>query len=359
MTRIAEATRTRPALVITVSGVLLLAAMAGSMLTGPAAIGLGDVLGALADSLPPALGRLLGEGPGMDPAPPTWQQTILWQVRLPRVLTAALVGAALALSGAVLQGLFRNPLASPSVLGVSSGASLGAVIAIYLGISAQQVWALPLFAFAGAMTTLFLVYAIATHRGQTPIATLLLAGIAVGAFNVAMSSFVLALALENWEVGRTIVYWTMGGLDGRTWDHALLIAPVLFVGLALVRAYQRELDALLVGEIHAAATGVDVPRTRLVLLLATALLTGAAVAVAGGIGFIGLVVPHIVRLLAGPHHRGLLPLAALGGALTLVAADWLLRGVFAEQNIPLGVITAAMGAPFFLFLLLRYQGKVA
>jgi iron complex transport system permease protein len=205
--------------------------------------------------------------------------------------------------------------------------------------------------------TLLLVYAIATHHGRTPIATLLLAGIAVGAFNVAMSSFVLALALESWEVGRTIVFWTMGGLDGRTWDHVLLIVPVLLAGLALVLAYTRELDALLVGDVSAAAVGVDVARTRLVLLIATAVLTGAAVAVAGGVGFVGLVIPHIVRLLVGPHHRALLPLSALVGALILVAADLLLRGAFAEHNIPLGVITAAMGAPFFLFLLVRQQER--
>jgi iron complex transport system permease protein len=351
MRAIHELARSRLPLVILSAAVLLLAAATAAVLVGPAAIGAGDVLSMLARALERLLGRT-AEGL-------TWQETVLWQVRLPRVLTGAAVGAALAVSGAVLQGLLRNPLASPSVLGVSSGASLGAVLAIYFGFTARVVWALPLFAFAGAVSTLFLVYSIATHRGRTPVATLLLAGIAVGAFNVAMSSFVLALALESWEAGRTIVFWTMGGLDGRTWDHVMLILPVLLAGLALVLAYSRELDALLVGEISAAAVGVDVARTRLVLLLATSVLTGAAVAVAGGIGFVGLVVPHIVRLLVGPHHRALLPLSALTGALVLVAADLLLRGFFAEHNVPLGVVTAAMGAPFFLFLLVRQQGRFA
>ncbi len=326
---------------------LLVGAMLAATLIGPAEIGWAD----LARALLGPLGRGSGESPG-------WQAIVIWQVRLPRAMTGAMVGAALALSGAVLQGLFRNPLASPSVLGVSSGASLGAVLAIFLGLAASLVWALPLFAFAGAMLTLFVVYGIATHRGHTPIATLLLAGIAMGAFNVAMASFLLAIALEDWELGRSIIYWTMGGLEGRTWDQALLIAPVLGLGLAVVMAHQRELDAMLLGEVHAAAVGVDVPRTRILLLVATALLTAAAVAVAGGIGFIGLVVPHIVRLLTGPHHRVLLPLSALGGALILVVADLALRIAFVGNQIPLGVLTAAMGAPFFLFLLLRQRGLV-
>jgi len=359
MRRLPELARRRLGLVVAVVAALLAVVLVAALLIGPAAIGAGDlwmiVMRRAAQLLRQgSAGLAEASGHGL-----SWQETILWQVRLPRVLTGAAVGAALAVSGAVLQGLFRNPLASPSVLGVSSGASLGAVIAIFFGLSASLVWALPLFACAGAILTLLLVYTIATHQGRTPIATLLLAGIAVGAFNVAMSSFVLALALERWEVGKTIVFWTMGGLDGRTWDHVLLIAPVLLAGLAVVMAFTRELDALLVGEVSAAAVGVDVARTRLILLLATALLTGAAVAVAGGIGFVGLVVPHIVRLLVGPHHRALLPLSALVGALVITAADVLLRGLLAEHNIPLGVVTAALGAPFFLFLLVRQQERLA
>ena len=284
-----------------------------------------------------------------------WQKTIIYQVRLPRVITALFVGAALAVSGAVLQGLFRNPLASPSVLGVSSGASLGAVIAIYLGMAASTLWALPLFAFVGSGLTLFIVYRIATHRGQTPIGTLLLSGVAVSAFNVAMSSLFLALALENWEVGKSIAYWTMGGLDGRGWHHVFLILPVFLLSLTIIVSYQRDLDILQVGEIHANAVGVDVPRVRLHLLVVTAFLTGCAVSVAGGIGFIGLVVPHICRLMVGPHHRRLLPLSALNGALILVLADLLIRGDATQTVIPLGVVTAVMGAPFFVFLLLKQR----
>ncbi len=284
-----------------------------------------------------------------------WQQTVVYQVRLPRVFSAMLVGASLAICGAVLQGLFRNPLASPSILGVSSGASLGAVIAIFLGLAASSIWVLPLFAFVGAGLTLALVYNIATYRGRTPIGTLLLSGVAVSAFNVAMSSLILALALQNWEVGKSIVYWTMGGLDGRGWHHVLLLLPVFLFSLVVIVSYQRDLDIMLVGEIHANAVGVDVPRVRLYLLLITALLTGCAVSVAGGIGFIGLVVPHISRLLVGPHHRRLLPLSALIGAVILVVADLMVRGDASYAAIPLGVVTAAMGAPFFLFLLLKQR----
>ena len=337
-----------PRLVLTLGLALLAVSMLAGVLTGPAAISSGDLARALLQPF-----GLAGSDPGAG-----WQGVVLWQVRLPRVLTGAMVGAALALSGAILQGLFRNPLASPSVLGVASGASLGAVLAIFFGLAATRVWALPLCAFAGAGLTLFSVYAIASRGASTPMATLLLAGIALGAFNVAMSSFVLALALENGEVGKSIVYWTMGGLEGRTWDHVLLILPFLLIGLVSVRAYPRDLDALLLGEMQAAAVGVDVPRTRLVLLLITALLTAAAVAVAGGIGFIGLIVPHLVRLLIGPYHRWLLPVSAVAGALVLVSADLALRLLFTGSEIPLGVVTAAFGAPFFLFLLLRQRGMM-
>lgn len=338
-------------LVIATLMILLVSALSANLLLGPAQIRLSDLGLMLLEPLLPAIGPAL-EGV------PQWQETILWQVRLPRALTAAMVGAALAVSGAVLQGLFRNPLASPSVLGVSSGATLGAALALFFGLASLYAWSLPLFAFAGALVTLFLVYSIASHRGSAPIASLLLAGIAVGAFNGAITAFLIALALESWEVGRAILYWTMGGLDGRTWDQVLIIAPVLLFAGAAVLAFQRDLDALLLGEVHASAVGVDVARTRLLLLGLTALLIGAAVAVSGGIGFIGLVVPHIIRLLVGPGHRLLLPLSAIGGALVLVSADLLLRAGFSEHNLPIGVITAALGAPFFLFLLVRHQLRV-
>jgi len=304
--------------------------------------------------------RILANALGADFAPSwrPWAETIVLDVRLPRVLTAVCVGAALGLSGTTLQGLFRNPLASPSVLGVSSGASLGAVCAIYFGLATTFVWSIPLFAFLGAGITTFVVYTIATDRGHTPMETLLLAGIAMSALNVAASSFVLAVSLARWDVGRSILFWTMGGLEGRSWDHAMLIAPILLVGAGIIAAYARDLDALLLGEVHASSVGVDVPRVRQILIAVTSLITGAAVAVSGGIGFVGLIVPHILRLVMGPRHGWLLPASMLGGALFLVAADLAVRVFFADKPIPLGVATATVGGPFFLFLLIRHRREL-
>lgn len=287
-----------------------------------------------------------------------WMTNILVDVRMPRVMVGALAGACLAISGAVMQGMFRNPLASPSILGVSSGASLGAVIALYLGVASISVWALPVFAFIGAGLSLFLVYRIASQRGQISVGTLLLAGVAIGALNAAVASLILALSLSDWDVGRMIVYWTMGGLEGRTWDHVLLLLPFATLGIGSLLLFSRNLDALLLGEVHAMSIGVDVAHTRRWLLLITALMVGATVSVCGSIGFVGLVVPHILRLVMGPHHRYLLPASALGGAISLVGADLFLRSVLPEKMIPLGVATATLGAPFFLFLLIKKRWSI-
>jgi len=284
-----------------------------------------------------------------------WQQSIILDVRLPRVLIAIFAGASLALCGLVMQGMFRNPLASPSVLGVSSGASLGAVIAIYCGASLVTPWAVPLFAFIGASISLSVVYRIASNQGQANIATLLLAGVAISALNVAATSLLLALSLSNWDVARMIIYWTMGGLDGRTWDHVLIILPIISSGFALLLFYSKSLDLLLFGEQHALSVGVDVKRTRLHLLIITTAMVGASVSVVGGIGFIGLVVPHILRLILGPSHRYLLPASLLGGAIALISADLFVSLFFKDSEVPLGVVTAALGAPFFLFLLIKQR----
>lgn len=284
-----------------------------------------------------------------------WQRSIILDVRLPRIIIALFAGASLALCGLVMQGMFRNPLASPSVLGVSSGASLGAVIAIYFGASLISAWAIPLFAFIGAGISLSIVYRIASSRGQTSVATLLLSGVAIGALNVAAISLLLALSLSNWDVARSIIYWTMGGLDGRTWDHVLIILPIVLSGFLLLLFYSRPLDLLLLGEQHALSVGVDVRRTRRNLLIISTAMVGASVSVVGGIGFIGLVVPHILRLLLGPAHRYLLPACLFAGAITLLGADLFLNNFFSEQAIPLGVVTAALGAPFFMFLLIKQR----
>ncbi|PKH04186.1 iron ABC transporter [Psychromonas sp. MB-3u-54] len=292
---------------------------------------------------------------GSDSDIPNWQHSIIVDIRLPRVIIALFAGASLALCGLVMQGMFRNPLASPSVLGVSSGASLGAVIAIYLGFSLISAWAIPLFAFIGAGISLSIVYRVASSRGQTNVATLLLSGVAISALNVAATSLLLALSLSNWDVARMIIYWTMGGLDGRTWDHVFIILPIVLSGFVLLLFYSKQLDLLLLGEQHALSVGVDVRKTRRNLLIISSAMVGASVSVVGGIGFIGLVVPHILRLLLGPEHRYLLPACLFGGAITLLGADLFLNSFFSEQAIPLGVVTAALGAPFFLFLLIKQR----
>jgi iron complex transport system permease protein len=296
---------------------------------------------------------------GIETNIPHWQNSIIIDVRLPRVIIALFAGASLALCGLVMQGMFRNPLASPSVLGVSSGASFGAVIAIYLGFSLISAWAIPLFAFLGAGLSLAVVYRVASSRGQTSIATLLLSGVAISALNVSAISLILALSLNNWDVARMIIYWTMGGLDGRTWDHVLIILPIVLSGFILLLFYSRQLDLLLLGEQHALSVGVDVRRTRRNLLIISTAMVGASVSVVGGIGFIGLVVPHIMRLLLGPSHRYLLPACLLAGGVTLLGANLFVNSYFQTQAVPLGVITAALGAPFFLFLLIRQRFQLS
>ena len=291
----------------------------------------------------------------------SWQETVVWSIRLPRALLGLMVGGGLALAGATLQGLFRNPLADPGILGVSSGASLGAVLVIILGLSAQAVWLLPVAAFAGAVMTALLVFAIAARRGRGRIftGTLLLVGIAVSALNVSLVTFALSLSLDNYDVGRQVMYWLLGGLEGRTWDHVLLGAPAVIVGGAIVVAHARSLDALLLGETGAQSVGVDLPRVRLILTVATSLVVGASVAVAGPIGFVGLLIPHIVRLAVGPGHRVLMPLSFFLGGVFVVFADLVARTVLAPGEIPVGVVTAAVGAPIFLALLVRRGGEVA
>ena len=318
------------------------------------AIGLGIMQGTI--SLPPGrVVRVLLAWAGLpvasDAAP--WERTILIDTRLPRVILAALVGSGLALSGAALQSVFRNPLADPGVLGVSSGASLGATLAIYLGFAARSPWLLPTFACAGAALSLLFVYAIATRVGRVSLPVLLLAGIAVGQLTAAATSCFLSLALANWDVGRQVLLWLLGGLEGRTWDHVRLAAPLLLGASFVLLAHGRDLDALLLGETSAVAVGVDVPRVRRRMILATAVMTGTSVAVGGSIAFVGLVIPHAMRLLVGPRHQLLLPACVSAGATFLVLADVLARRLIAPEEIRLGVITAAVGAPLFLFLLVR------
>lgn len=315
-----------------------------------------------ATSLSPAkvlaiVGSPIGFGQGSSILP--WERIIVLDVRLPRVVTGVFVGAALAVSGAALQAMFRNPLADPAVIGVSSGASLGAVLAMHLGLSTVESWAIPGLAVAGAAGTAFAVYGIASRRGHLPVGTLLLSGVAVGSLASALTSLVLSLSLEEYERGRQTVRWLMGGLEARTWTEVLIVAPTTLIGSAIVVASSRELDALLLGETQAMALGVDVPWVRRRLIFATAIVIGGAVAVSGVIGFVGLVVPHVLRLFVGPSHAVLLPACLLFGAAFIVGTDLLCRTVVAPEEIRLGVMTGCLGAPFFLFLLLSRRREIS
>lgn len=279
--------------------------------------------------------------------------TVVWLIRTPRVVVAAFVGAALAISGAQMQGLFKNPIASPDIVGTSAGASFGAVIAIALGLAARSLFYLPLFAFLGALASLFAVYTIATQRGRTPVTTLLLSGMALTALIGAATSFVISLKFVSYQIAGEIIFWLMGGLDNRTWSHVFLIAPFVIVGVLIALVYMRELDLMLLGEEAAASLGVEVEHTKRIVLTSAALMTGAAVAVSGIVGFVGLIIPHIVRLLIGPAHRRLIPASALMGAAFLIIADLLARTLTSPEEIRLGIVTAAFGAPFFLYLIVR------
>lgn len=338
--------RLSPALFYAVVGPVLIVAAVGGVMVGSTAVSWQTVMHVLVSKALPA----------------TWTDpslisdadvTIVWLMRLPRVLVAAIVGAGLSTAGVLMQGLFRNPLAEPSLTGVGPGAVLGAVTMFVTGWSATSLAALPVAAMVLAFAALTLVYGIATRDGVAPVATLLLAGIAVGAFFTALSSLLLSLNIVTWQVAQDIVFWMMGGLDSRTWAHVWLSAPFVAIGLVFALLQGRTLDLLLLGEENAAALGVDVESAKRLVLVTSALLTGASVAAAGLIGFVGLVVPHAVRLLLGPVHRTLLPASALAGGTFLIVCDLVARTARPPAEIRLGVVTALCGAPFFLFLLLR------
>jgi iron complex transport system permease protein len=281
-------------------------------------------------------------------------RAIIWELRAPRVVLGFLVGGSLAVAGAALQALVRNPLADPYLLGLSGGASLGAVLAIVAGVS--SLWATPLAAFAGALLTIVAVYRLALAAGAgLDSRVLLLAGVVVGAFAGAITSGILSVS-ESVQA-RTAMVWLLGGLGGVGWTGAAALAVYAVPALAVLAHDARALDLLALGEEPARHLGADIERTKRRVYVAASLLTAAAVAAAGIVGFVGLVVPHAVRLLRGPTHRGLLPAAfALGGAL-LIGADAGARTAFAPRELPVGVVTAAVGVPLFAVLLRRLAAR--
>jgi iron complex transport system permease protein len=313
-------------------GVFVAVTLASSAV-GPVAIGVGSVAEIALSALP-----------GFVTDAPASHRTIVLSVRLPRIVLGAVVGFALASAGTVMQGFFRNPMADPSIVGVSAGAAAGAVGAIVIPVAIP--FALPVAAFAGALCAAFGVYLLASENGRTPVETLLLAGVAVQTFLGAVVSFLLVGAGRDI---REAIYWLMGHLQHSTWTEAAVAGVVVLPGFLALLVYARDLNVLLLGEEDAHALGIEVERTKRLLLAVASLLTAAAVAVAGVIGFVGLVVPHVMRLLVGPDHRILLPTSALAGASFLVATDTVARAGAAE--LPVGIVTAAIGAPFFLYLL--------
>ena len=316
-----------------------------SLATGAAGVSLGD-----------ALSRVLsGEGLTLQ------DRIVILEIRLPRLITGLLVGAALAVSGAVMQGLFRNPLADPGLVGVGAGAGLGAVSAIVLGgllppaiAAATGIYTVPVAAFLGGWAATMVLYRVSTRAGQTSVATMLLAGIALGALAGAATGLLVYVADD--QQLRDLTFWGLGSLAGAAWPKLAVAAPIMLAAMAGTLWLARGLNGLALGEAAAAHMGVPVQRMKNLAILSVAGATGAAVAVSGGIGFVGIVVPHLLRLATGPDHRRLLPNAALLGASLLVGADMLSRTVIAPAELPIGIITALLGAPVFLWILLRRRG---
>ncbi|MFD6333579.1 FecCD family ABC transporter permease [Streptomyces niveus] len=324
-------------------GVLLLLALLSAGL-GAYDIPLGDVLSSVRHRI--GLG-----GAALERVP----ESVLWNVRLPRVVLALLVGASLGCAGALMQGVFGNPLAEPGVIGISAGAAVGAVASIALGLSFLGNWTVTVCAFVSGLLTVLLVYAMSRSGGRTEVVTLILTGIAVNAFAGALIGLSIFFA-DNAQISQ-ITFWQLGSLAQATWPKVLAVLPCALLGLAVAPFYARKLDLLALGERPARHLGVDVERLRIVLVLVVALLTAAAVAVAGIITFVGLLVPHLLRMANGPGHRFLVPGSALGGALVLVAGDLAARTVATPAELPLGVLTALFGSPFFFWLLRRTRRR--
>lgn len=276
-------------------------------------------------------------------------------IRLPRLLVAIFAGASLSAAGGVMQAVFRNPLASPEILGTAAGSALGGAAAIVLGVATLSVFAVPVYSFAGALAVTLAVFVLAGSGGRFSVTALLLAGIAVNTLVGSLTSFLVTIHFKSFEASSEVLFWLMGGLESRTWDHAWITGGGLVLFGAALVPLLRDMDVLTLHDETAASLGIDVPRLRKSLLLLACGLTAATVANTGGITFIGLVVPHLARLLVGPSHRMLLPSAMVLGALILVIADLLCRVVPSEANLRLGVVTSILGAPYFLYLLARHR----
>lgn len=292
----------------------------------------------------------LGLDLGSLPTHPRGEST-LWSVRFPRVTMAIIVGAALAVAGALMQGVFGNPLAEPSVVGVSSGAAVAAAASIAFSWTFLGNWTIAVCAFIGGLVTTLAVYALSRSDGRTEVVTLVLTGIAVNA--VAGAALAFLVFVGDTQAREQIVFWQLGSLNGSRWPYVAVVAPFAAFGIAVAFLSARSLDLLALGERPARHLGVDVERLRIVLIVVVALLTAAAVCFCGIVAFVGLVVPHLVRMVTGPGHRVLIPASMLAGALVLVVADTIARTFVANADLPLGMLTSLVGGPFFFWLLRR------
>jgi len=327
------------------------------------ALFLASAFGAVNISLPDIVKMTLNKVAIFD-FPSTWkaaEETIIFQIRLPRVIGGVLVGMALATAGVLFQGLLRNPMADPYIIGTSAGAALGATIAMLLPINLAFLGfgLVPVAAFCGALATVFLVYNLARVGGKTPIISMLLAGVVVSSFMAAIMALLISIS-DRLQLNLHSVYsFLMGHISVTGWGQIAVITPLVIGGVIGARFLAVHLNALTLGEEGAAYLGVEVERDKILILALGSLLTAAAVSISGLIGFVGLVVPHAVRLSFGPDHRFLLPAAALGGGAFVIIADLLARTLMAPIEIPVGVITAIIGAPFFLYLLRRTRKEYA
>ncbi len=328
-------------------GLGLLVTCLFSLTTGPTGVSLLEVLPKLLSRTP--LSKL--------------EQVVLFDIRLPRLALGIAIGAALAVSGAVMQGLFRNPLADPGIVGVSSGAGLGAILAIVLGgllpasfLAIFGQYLVAVSAFLGGWLSTIILYKVATRSGRTSIATMLLAGIAMGALAGAVSGIMTYIATDDQL--RDMTFWGMGSLAGANWTKVMAAFPIILACLGTSFCLGRGLNAIALGEATAGHIGIRVQRMKNIAILCVAGATGASVAVSGGIGFIGIVAPHLLRLMSGPDHRTLLINSALLGAILLILADTISRQIVAPAELPIGIITAVLGAPIFLWILLRQRSVV-
>ncbi|WP_313802718.1 iron ABC transporter permease [Cytobacillus sp.] len=325
--------------------VLLLLSVIVSLSLGSANLPLSHVWGIILHQLP-YLENVI------DPNWAASSEQIILKVRLPRVFLAILVGACLSLAGAGFQGVLRNPLADPYTLGVASGSAVGAAFIILFGFHTILfgAWTIPLVAFVTGLISLLIVLRLANVQGKYKLETIILSGVVVSAFLGAIVSFMVSMSDQ---VVNEIVFWLMGSLALRGWSFAFVLMPYLAIGLVVLLSYGRTLNLFALGERQAAHLGVNIKRTRLVVLIVSTLITAAAVSIVGTIGFVGLVVPHLVRLLVGPDYRLLLPLTVIFGAIYVLWADTIARTLLSPTEIPLGVVTAVLGAPFFAYLLRR------